>query len=804
MYGRTVARYPVPHLLIVWLAGAFVGGIAASATFGAGAWPLAAAIAAACGAAALARWSWIWGAYAVVLPAIFLAGVVRELGGQPSLAADDVARHAGASRLVRGVVRDDPEIGETTQRFAVDVRQVQRTGAWRDASGGMLVRAPLLPRYRAGDVVELRGELELPPELEGFDYAAYLARRGVSTVMDYPRAEVIGRDGPPWWRAAALRTRRELARGIELALPEPQASLAQGVLLGRRSALPDDVRADLNATNTSHLVVVSGSNVVLLSSFCAIAFGWLLGRRRALWLSLATVVAYAMLVGLSPPVARATIMGALLIGATMSGRRTSGVTSLLLAAAIMAGIDPAVPRDVSFQLSFGATAGILVLASPLRRRTVDVIGWLLRRDEVPRWMGSALAEPIAVTVAATLATAPLLAMHFGRVSLVTLPANMAIVPVFPLMLGTSALAGIGGLLPFGHVASGAPAYVLLSYWLRFAAWMADLPGASLSIAGYTTRWLMATYALIGAGLVVSTRMLRRAPQASLAESRPFRWRDAGRRSLWLAPVAVVLVSAGWIAFGDAPRRLEVTMLDVGQGEAILIETPSGRDVLVDGGPGGAVLRGLGGELAWHDRSLDLVLLTHAQADHATGLLDVFGRYDVRAFAWTAPDSGSAVEPELRRAADGEGVDARVVAAGDVFDLGDGVRLEVLWPPPGASIPGNDGSVVLRLSWGEVSFLLTGDIESATEAQLVASGAVSQATVLKVAHHGSGTSSTAAFVDAADPQVSVISVGAGNRFGHPVPDVVERLSATSDVYVTADDGAVHFATDGRQLWVETER
>lgn len=274
------------------------------------------------------------------------------------------------------------------------------------------------------------------------------------------------------------------------------------MLLGRRSALPDDVRADLNATNTSHLVVVSGSNVVLLSSFCAIAFGWLIGRRRALWLSLATVVAYAMLVGLSPPVARATIM---------------------------AGIDPAVPLDVSFQLSFGATAGILLLASRLRRWTVAVIGWLLRRDEVPRWMGSALAEPTAVTVAATLATVPLLAMHFGRVSLVTLPANMAIVPAFPLMLGASALAAIGGLLPFGHVALGAPAYVLLSYWLHIAAWMAELPGASLRIAGYTTRWLIATYTLIGAGLVIAARTLRRAPGASLAESHPFRWRAAADR-----------------------------------------------------------------------------------------------------------------------------------------------------------------------------------------------------------------------------------------------------------------------------------
>jgi competence protein ComEC len=269
-------------------------------------------------------------------------------------------------------------------------------------------------------------------------------------------------------------------------------------------------------------------------------------------------------------------------------------------------------------------------------------------------------------------------------------------------------------------------------------------------------------------------------------------------------VAGVLVSAGWIALGEAPRRLEVTVLDVGQGEAILIETPSGREVLVDGGPGDAVLRGLGGELGWRDRSIDLVLLTHPQADHATGLLGVFDRYDVRSFASAGAEGGSMAEAALHHATDREGIDAGVVAAGDAFDLGDGVRLEVLWPQRGEAIDGNDGSLVLRLSWGDVRFLLTGDIEAAAEERLIASGADLRATVLKVAHHGSRTSSAVAFIDLVDPQVSVISAGAENPFGHPAPDVVERLAATSAVYVTAADGAVHFETDGERLWTSSER
>ncbi len=792
-------------MLLALLAGAWFSGIAAAATFGDEAWPLALAAALSGVTLAMIRRSPPVAAYALLLPLILAAGIAREQSSHRP-PPDDAAVHfnGGVAMRIRGVLRDDPEIGDTSQRFAISVREIQRDGTWDAASGGVLVRGPLLPRYRSGDVVELEGKIEAPPQLEDFDYAAYLARRGITSVMEYPQTRTIGHDNDNILRATLLRARRTLSHGLALALPEPQSSLAQGVLLGERSALPANVRDDLNTTNTSHLVVVSGSNVVLVAGFCTLIFGWFVRRRHAAVLSIAAVLAYASLVGLSPPVLRATIMGIVLITAGISGRRTNGVTSLLLAAAIMAGWQPSVVRDVSFQLSFSATAGILYLSSPLRRWIIDALGWTFQHAELPRWVSPLFAEPASVTIAAMLATTPLLALNFGRVSLVSLPANLLIVPAFPFILLTSLVAAVGGAVPHAHVLAGAPAYALLTYWLRLAEWFAALPGAATTLHGYTTPYAIATYAAVTALAIWIRRAMALGGLARLAPSRPTRWRTAARRALYLAPATLLAVSVGWLAGGSSrPQRLEVTVLDVGQGDAILIEAPGGLDVLIDGGPGRAVLRGLGRELSWRDRSIDLVVVTHPQADHATGLLDVLDRYNVRRIVAGPNADDSLIERTLTRASSREGAAIERVAAGASFDLGDGVRLDVLSPSAGDA-SGNDASIVLRLVWRNVRFLLTGDIEANEEKALVESGIDLRATVLKVAHHGSKTSSTAAFLDAVRPSIAVVSSGAENRFGHPAPDVVGRLGEYADMYNTAADADVHFETDGQRLWVETKR
>lgn len=804
LFAQRLAR---PTLILAWLAAAWLAGIAAASAFGNGALPLALALAGVALSVAIARRDRRIAVYALALPLVFAAGAIRFETSRPTVPANAVSHYNdGVSMRIHGALRDDPEIGDTSQRFAITVRAVQLDGEWRPASGGLLVRSGLLPYRRSGDVLELEGRLESPPAVDGFDYAEYLARKNIRSVMAFPLVRSVGHEDDSLPRATILRVRRKLSETLGLALPEPQSSLAQGILLGQKSVLPVDVAADLNATNTSHLVVVSGENVVLVSAFATGALAWLFGRRRALLLSIGVVIAYAALIGASPSVVRATIMGILLVIATLAGRPSSGITSILFAAAVMSGIDPRIDRDLSFQLTFAATIGIVYLSSPIREWMIEWIARILRRDAVPRWVSAWFAEPFAVTVAATIATEPLIAMNFGRISLVALPANLLVVPVFGIIMLTSLVAAIGGLLPVWRLAFAAPAYYALTYWISVAHWLASLPHASATIENFTSAWAATTYTVVTAFAFLALRIFGRPLGGRIGPSPSLDPRRLGVVGAVMALAIVVVASVAIALWPSTTPTLRVTVLDVGQGDAILIQTPDGKAILVDGGPGRAVLRGLGDELQWRDRSIELMISTHPQADHLVGLIDVLVRYDVRRVLAGPGVQASLAEHAWRSAVHAEGVSIETAGQGVVFDLGDGARLEVLGPDAAEAADAqiNNTGAVVRVSWRDVSFLLTADIEAKAERALLNDGVDLRATVLKVGHHGSKTSSTSGFLAAVRPEVSVVSSGKNNPFGHPAPEVVDRLSAYGSVYNTADAGPVHFETDGHSWTVSTGR
>ena len=264
---------------------------------------------------------------------------------------------------------------------------------------------------------------------------------------------------------------------------------------------------------------------------------------------------------------------------------------------------------------------------------------------------------------------------------------------------------------------------------------------------------------------------------------------------------------GFPGFPDG--KLRVVILDVDQGDARFIETPSGLQVLVDGGPEGSVLLSeLGRQVPFWDRSLDVVLLTHPDSDHLAGLVPALERYGVRAVVARAVGHESELVGAWEEVLAQEGATLIRGEAGTRLDLGDGVALEILHPGPELVMKEgqadvNDNSVVTRLTFGEVAFLLTGDIEAPVERALLRSGVYLRSTVLKVGHHGSDSSSLPAFVEAVQPQVALISVGEDNKFGHPSSEVLERLEGAL-VYCTDQDGTVTISSDGHKLWIETER
>jgi competence protein ComEC len=292
------------------------------------------------------------------------------------------------------------------------------------------------------------------------------------------------------------------------------------------------------------------------------------------------------------------------------------------------------------------------------------------------------------------------------------------------------------------------------------------------------------------------------------------WEEApGRLKIGLAlTTAGVLAVLAVVLFAQAlmPRtgRLQVTVLDVGQGDAILIEAPDGRVVLIDGGPSvSRLLNELGAALPSSEHRIDLVVLTHPQEDHVTGLAGLFDRYDVGEILASTREGTIPAYEAFRDAIAANDVPMTTAESGLVASLGDGIEIEVLNPPPegvhGGADELNENSVVLHLIYGQVSFLFTGDLGFVGEDILLRSGADLRSTVLKVGHHGSDGSTSAAFLDAVGPDIAAISAGAVNPFGHPSPTTRLRLAGIPTLG-TDLNGRVRFETDGHSLWVESER
>jgi competence protein ComEC len=258
-------------------------------------------------------------------------------------------------------------------------------------------------------------------------------------------------------------------------------------------------------------------------------------------------------------------------------------------------------------------------------------------------------------------------------------------------------------------------------------------------------------------------------------------------------------------------RLHVSFLDVGQGDAILIQMPNGQDILIDGGPDPQKINlELGEKLPFWDRTIDLVVCTQPQADHITGLVEILQRYKVKQVLEPEVSYDSSIYQEWCNLVEEKQIKRDTAQAGQEIDLGSGIKIEVLNPPEslweGTSDDVNNNGVVLRLSWGQVSFLSTADIREEVEFELIGQRANLKGTVLKVSHHGSKTSTTSQFLGAVDPDIAVICVGEDNPFGHPSPEVLERLTnrlGEENVYRTDKDGTIEFITDGETLWVKAD-
>jgi competence protein ComEC len=562
---------------------------------------------------------------------------------------------------------------------------------------------------------------------------------------------------------AEIRERAEagLGRGI----PAREAELARGFVLGADEGIDGRTEEDFRRAGLSHLLAVSGQNVTLLALLAMpvlAAFGIPL-RERLLWI-LGLIAVYVPLAGAGPSIQRAGVMGAAGVLATLAGRRASRLYAIALALGATLAVDPGIAADVGWQLSFAAVLGILLLAAPLRRGIAARLG--------SGGLRGALAEGAAVTIAATVATAPLIAFHFGTVSTTTLLANLlalpAVAPAMWLGMASAAAAQVPG-LPVEVL--NWPDALLLSYVAQVASWCAR-PGWAEVEVQLGAAGLVGSYLGLG-GAIWLVAWRRRFRRLSAARSGP-----PGRRRSQPALALVALVSLGLAALGPGlplgeggpaspPRGLRVTVLDVGQGDAILLQPATAPAILVDGGPpGGSLAAELGS--AGVER-LAAAVITHDESDHAGGIEELLGSFPIGKLLYGRLRGASLA------AARGAGVEPIQVARGAELRSG-ALRLSLLWPPPelrGAGAVGGDPNqlaLVILARWHRFAMLLSADAEA--EAVPLDPGPID---VLKVAHHGSEDAGLSALLERTIPRLAVISVGADNSYGHPAAATLATLA-----------------------------
>jgi competence protein ComEC len=754
---------------------------------------------------------------------------------RPASHASPLSAEPDLNLTVIGRLLEDPRPYDNRLAFAVEVEGALVHREPAPADGRVLVnlyldRHPVedFPALTYGERIRVQGRLRLPSPAYNpgeFDYRAYLARQGIHSLLavNGPGNVAVLTPATFSWRGLCLAVKRRMEASLRAAVPSADAEFMAALLFSEQSLLPQQVKDDFVATGTVHLLSTSGIHVAAIAIFLHTLLGPYRRRyRRPLALLLiAFLIAFGVMAGMRPAVERAVLMAALVYGAELFDHEADGPNLLCLAALILLICNPLQLYDVGFQFSFTAVAGIMLLApsfDPLIRR-------LLKAD-LPSWK-TTLATLLAASVAVEIFLTPLIAYDYQRISLVSIAANLVVIPLSSPLIPFGLIQAALGILSLpsatftGYATSG-----LLWIFKTVVHGFAILPFAQVSVFRPSLGSLLIYYLLLVG--YAQPWLLKIQPEQPLRFPFPPPWLRRGimRHSSYVFPVSFgfcLLAGGLWLKgwpfapFLSSPSGLlRFTFINVGQGDCLLVETPDGARMLVDGGGVPAdpsqpapfdvgervvvpYLRRIG-----VDR-LDVVVLTHPHDDHVGGLGAVLEEIPTRLVLEGGQPSDS---PPYRRFARDIAqcrIPDRAVATGDSFSLGREIQIDVLGPQPpsfvGTHSDFNNNSVVLRLKYRSFSALLTGDIEAEAEARLMPR--FEKTDLLKVAHHGSRFSTSDAFVERVRPEIAVISVGEYNHFGHPNLDVIHRLEANGTrVYRTDRDGQVTVETDGQRMWTRS--
>ena len=630
-------------------------------------------------------------------------------------------------------------------------------------------------RRFAGGQVTVQGVLQPPryfhnPGMLNWEWIR--SRQGEAGSLSATSPPRLTPDGaPPVWRGLMWDWRQFFNHKLTTAMPASDAALLGNMLFGGYAGLDQDVVRDFTRTGLVHILSVSGSHVALVAA----AGGWFCKRSglavRSSAVVLGTLIwAYVLFSGLVVPAVRSALMGSLVLAGNVLGRSPDSILGLVSLAAFFLAVTPSLVVDMSFLLSFGSTAGLLILAPIIAER-------------LKAWPSLA-ALPLAVAIGAQIAVTPLILAFVHQLSLSSLAANLFFTPLAELAM-TIALAGL--LLPVAGSALLVTASLLIGVVTRGLAWLASHPLAAVSVHS-APLWTMSLYYFTLAACFYAV------------QAKP----DKTNRRYWHC-VGIVSFCA-WIIFLTpltAPD-FAVYFLDVGQGNAAIVLTPGGKTILIDSGSRemgdtgrrvvAPVLSGMG------VHKLDLLLLTHGHDDHAGGAVMVAVEHPIAETWFPVNDFSPPIEQLLVLHPPAKTLQ---VTGGEKTVL-DGVTVQVVYVDMTADGNNeNEHSAFYLISYLGRRFLFTGDAPA--EQELASMRGLLRVTALQVAHHGSNTSSDPAFLAACQPEWAVISVGQGNRFGHPAPDALKRLGKQGcNILRTDQKGAVGFEERGGKWIVKTFR
>jgi competence protein ComEC len=727
----------------------------------------------------------------IALAAFTLGGLRMSLVAVTS----DVARYNNSGGLtIEGIISSEPDARDDRILLRLDAETVTRAGQTFPTNGTVLVQAPPTTNVRYGDRVTATGNLITPAEADTFSYAGFLARGGVFSIMTNTAVETrsSGHGNPLYAGLLDFKMRAQTIIGQNL--PEPGAALLTGILLGNERGIPPEVDDAFSAVGASHVVAISGFNMAILSGVIVGGLERLRVRRRwAALIAIGFIGVYTLLVGANAAVVRAAIMSSMLVVGALIRRKTYVPASLAFVALLLSAQNPLILWDVSFQLSFFATLGLALFADPLSRRFELFLTRTFPQGIAGR-MSDFLTEPLIVSIAAQITTLPLILVYFGRLSPVSLIVNLLIIPVQAALL---ILGIMSTLLAFITPGIAQILYwfdlILLSWTIGIVRLFARLPYANVEFHVDPRLVILFFAVIIGGAMMQATQ-----PAWALWLARQVRRRAVISATTFSGVSILILMGALITSRPDG--NLHIWFLDMGHSNAALIQTPRGAHVLVDGGRfPSRLLTALGERLPFTDREIEALVISQPDDFDTGALVSVFERYRVNVILTNGQPNLSESYANLQaKFAESEVI---AVRAGYNIEFDDGARLEILHPQRQPEITDslNDQTLVLRLRYGDASFLFPSDLSREGQTELMSGGQWPLATVLQLPQHGAARSLDSGFLAAIQPQVAVVQSDRANRNGDPSSDILAMVGNTS-LFRTDKGGTIHIWTDGHELWV----